>query len=145
MRLYTKYEDGQGKRRWRTLLPGVSHQVNGHGRNTLSQGDSAALATKTRKATASQNDFISKRRARHGRPPKPHTTELLLFCIEEREKGESLGQILKASYDIFGKRAPQTEADVSKYASRWKRLSDQEKKYRLEQLKDWKNSQRQGG
>jgi hypothetical protein len=30
MRLYTKYEDGPGHRRWRTLLPDASPQNNGH-------------------------------------------------------------------------------------------------------------------
>src|SRR5205823_327162 len=80
-----------------------------------------------------------------GRPWKPEATEKMLFCFQEREKGESLSSILKLGYGIFGERAPQTEADVSKYASRWEEMSEKEKAARLEQLKEWKNTRKNGG
>jgi hypothetical protein len=89
--------------------------------------------------------YVPERRKRMGTPPKPQTTELLLFCSQERAKGETLSAILDAAHVIFQERAPQTEAEISIYAKRWNDMPQEEKTYRLEQLKMWKNAQKNGG
>jgi hypothetical protein len=85
------------------------------------------------------------RSARMGPPTKPQTTELYLFCFEERQKGEPLSAILKLAHTVFGARSPQTEAEVSTYIARWRKLPEQEKCKRIEQLKEWKIQHKNGG
>jgi hypothetical protein len=102
-------------------------------------------SVESRAVTAPQATSPSKPRARQGRPPKPETTELMLFCSQERARGLPLSEILDLAHGIFEERAPQTEAEVSTYAKRWDNLSQEEKDFRLKEFKKWENAQKNGG